>query len=141
MRDTDFLVRPAVQLCDIYHHRRRCRGEHGEPEKFKQILKNDHRRLLLRTRKQFPCRGRKGGKEEILAIIVCQFCGDACSAVDSGSAPANPSSDARCCIASMQKAMCWSRSTFSSAPPFVMSSRFTDRANALSFNFFRTDFT
>ena len=41
--------------------------------------------------------------------------------------------------ASMQKAMCSSRSTPRAAAPLMMSSRFTLRAKALSFILFRTD--
>src|SRR5881227_3757998 len=53
--------------------------------------------------------------------------------------PANPSSFATPFIASMQNAMCSSRSTPSAAAPWVMSSRLTLRAKALSFIFLRTD--
>ena len=53
--------------------------------------------------------------------------------------PSNPSSFATVFIASMQNAMCSSRSTPKSAAPFTMSSRCTLRAKALSFIFFRTD--
>ena len=37
---------PAIQIQKLYRHQYGGRGEHGEAEKFKQILKNDHRRLL-----------------------------------------------------------------------------------------------
>src|SRR5262249_28475834 len=54
-------------------------------------------------------------------------------------APASPKSPAIPLIAWIQKAMCSSRSTPISAAPLMMSSRFTLRANALSFIFLRTD--
>src|ERR1035438_5162080 len=50
----------------------------------------------------------------------------------------SPSSPARFFIASMQKAMCASRSTPSPAAPWITSARLTPRAKALSFIFLRT---
>ena len=55
--------------------------------------------------------------------------------------PAKPSTSACCCIAARQKATWSGKSMPSSAAPMTMSSRFTPRANALSFIFFRTDET
>src|ERR1017187_10078394 len=54
--------------------------------------------------------------------------------------PSNPSLSAIPCSASMQKAMCSSKSTPRAAAPLTISSRFTLRAKALSFIRFRTDF-
>src|SRR5579859_2110911 len=59
--------------------------------------------------------------------------------VHQADAPAKPSSLAIVFIASMQNAMCSSRSTPRSAAPLMMSSRLTLRAKALSFIFLRTD--
>src|ERR1035437_4506318 len=56
-----------------------------------------------------------------------------------GSFAASPSSPAIPLIASMQNAMCSSRSTPRPAAPLIMSSRLTERAKALSFMRFRTD--
>src|SRR5262249_30245471 len=60
--------------------------------------------------------------------------GAVCSAAGAGAAvaggvPAIPSAPALSCIARMQKAMCSSSSTPSSAAPLTMSSRLTARAN------------
>src|SRR5579864_5457457 len=76
--------------------------------------------------------------------IICETA-QACTLFFAGEVttalPSRPSSLAIGLSASMQKAMCSSRSTPKSFAPLTMSSRFTLRAKALSFILFRTDFT